>query len=270
MLGFLPNLPNAKQLYHLNLEGGHCRLFPTSPELDEFIDYYWMLSITSPTLQLTVIPDTAVDLVLSPDIADFAALYFPTTDIQRIPLRGPITYAGICFRPNAITSLLGAGVAELRTLEMGADTVEELGIGELVASTLGVTQVHNLKEGFDRFWADRLEMSPTSSSALTLSELVNVMEHSLGNASVASVCRSMKISERHFRRLSNELFGLSPKKMQRILRLQRALIELFQCERKQVQDLYYDDSHRIRELKKLTGFTPQQIRKMAEKYNQSL
>lgn len=269
MLGFLPNLPNSKQLYHLNLNGGNCQLFPTCPELADLIDYYWLLSISAAALELEVIPDTATDLVLCPESKEFAALYFPTTEIQRIPLQGPITYTGICFRPTAINTLLASELSQLRALDMGANTIDYLGIEHLIANTLGNRDIQTLQNSFDRFWMGRLSQSKNTASTFSIAELVNVMQSSLGNESVASVCSTLNISERHFRRLSNELFGLSPKKIQRILRLQVALSELFQCEAQQLQDLYYDDSHRIRELKKLTGFTPHQIRTMAEKYNQA-
>lgn len=244
-------------------------MFPARPELSHLIDYYWLLTIAAPEMELEIIPDTAIDLVLCHEIAHFAALYFPTTEIQRIRLQGPVNYAGICFRPAAINLLFESELADLRKLDTGLNTIESLDIGTLVAGIQETTDIRKLKSEFDQFWVDRMETVGDSESTLCHSELIKLLEGSLGNESVASVCRSLQISERHFRRLSTEMFGLSPKKIQRILRLQVVLTELFECERQQIQDLYYDDSHRIRELKNLTGFTPQQIRKMAEKYNQS-
>jgi len=99
--------------------------------------------------------------------------------------------------------------------------------------------------------------------------MIAALEDTMGSGSIAQISATLGVSERQFRRLSVDLFGLSPKKLQSILRLQKALEELFYCEPDQIQDLYYDDSHRIRELKRLTGCTPGQIRKLAEKYNHS-
>ena len=270
MLGSTSNLPKSKQLYHLNIEGGNCQLLPACIELEELIDYYWLLSITAPLLQLDIIPDTAIDLVLCPEITEFAALYFPVSNKFTISLQGPVNYAGVCFRPAAINSLLGSELGNLRKLEFGMHTIEHLGIHSLANAIIEIRELPKLKDHFDQFWIDRLASSSDSvspESALSQSVLIKLLEDSLGNESISSVCRSLQLSERQFRRLSNELLGLSPKKIQNVLRLQVVLTELFACESQQIYDLYYDDSHRIRELKQLTGFTPQQIRHMAEKYN---
>lgn len=272
MLGSLQNNANSKQLYHLSLDGGECQLFPAHPELSEFIDYYWFLSITASELDLKVIPDTAIDLVMCPGVIEFAALYFPTTKIRHIPLKGPVDYVGVCFRPAAINTLLRSEIVCLRELDVGPQIIDHLGIGILAAAVSENREMPILKNHFDQFWLNQLagaidtvKPNPT----LSHSDLIEVFEDTLGSESIASVCQSLEISERHFRRLSNELFGLSPKRVQSLLRLQVVLSELFECERQQVHDLYYDDSHRIREIKKLTGLTPRKIREMAEKYNQS-
>lgn len=269
MLGFLPKLPSSKQLYHLNLDGGVCQLFPAHSELSELIDYYWLLSITSPELVLEVIPDTAIDLVLCPEDSSFAALYFPSTDIQRIPLQGPINFVGVCFRSAAARAFFQSEITDLRALDIGANTIEQLGIKELVTEVNGTRNIERLRDGFDHFWLNRLGHVKDFSTTLDPTVLIKLLGNSLEGESMASICSVFGVSERHFRRLSNDMFGFSPKKIQKILRLQAALTELFQCEKQQLQDLYYDDSHRIRELKKLTGFTPHQIRQMAEKYNQT-
>lgn len=246
-------------------------MLPPHQELVEYIDYYWHLSIVAPLIKLQVIPDTAIDLVLSPDMPEFAALYFPSIKKFDIPLQGPVHYAGICFRPAAINVLLGSDLKELRKLDIGTDIIENLGLGSITNIIQNCKNLPTLKNYFDIFWQDRLASateSPGSRSTLSLSELINILEDSLGKESLSSVCHALGISERQFRRLSNELFGLSPKKIQNVLRLQVAVTELFECKSQQIQDLYYDESHRIRELKQLTGFTPQKIRQMAEKYNQ--
>ena len=82
---------------------------------------------------------------------------------------------------------------------------------------------------------------------------------------MAALAHRAGVSERQFRRETRRLFGLSPKKIQRIVRLQRAIGELIDG-RLSTTD-YHDDSHRIRELRALTGWTPGEIRHLAETYN---
>lgn len=77
------------------------------------------------------------------------------------------------------------------------------------------------------------------------------------------------ISERQFRRTVNDISGLSPKQVQRIVRLQQLLHELFNPQSRMATDGYYDDSHRIKEIKNLAGLTYGELRNMAEIYNNS-
>jgi len=93
-----------------------------------------------------------------------------------------------------------------------------------------------------------------------------LLEH-IEPVSIQSIAANAGLSERQFRRITSDLFGFSPKKIQRIMRLQTALQALFDTDITLLSDHYYDDSHRIKELKSLTGMTPGEIRQMAEKYN---
>ena len=77
------------------------------------------------------------------------------------------------------------------------------------------------------------------------------------------------LSERQFRRVINDLTGLTPKQVHRILRMQQALWALLHPNSPLPSSEFYDDSHHIRELKSLTGLTPGEIRRMAEIYNKS-
>ncbi len=272
MLGSAPKLTQSKQLYHLALSGGECLLSRAHPKLVEYIDYYWLLNIQDELIDLEVIPDTAIDLVLSPAMVKFSALYFPVTEKFSIPLEGPMQYVGICFRGATALTLLGSTIGDLQLLRNGSETIASLGIGELTQQIQHKTKLSEITLAFDEFWLKRLASSEDRlkhKRSLSTPQLITILEESLGLESVAQLCESLQISERQFRRLSNELFGLSPKKIQNVLRLQTALDDLFSCEAQQLRDLYYDDSHRIRELKRLTGFTPLQILRMAEKYNKT-
>lgn len=239
-------------------------------KLDPYIDYYWLLSIEQPSLVLEIIPDTAIDLVLSPAIRDFAALYFPTDEKFTIDLEGPVQYAGICFRSETAPELIRLDFTTLSQLEVGIDTSETLKIATLMEDLQGVNNISSIADRFDRFWLAQLEQldcAKSTTARISHQDLIDVVESAIGTESIADVYKVLGVSERQFRRLSRDLFGLSPKKLQRVLRLQAALDELFRCDAKQIQDLYYDDFHRIRELKRLTGYTPNRIRKMAKKYN---
>jgi AraC-like DNA-binding protein len=94
------------------------------------------------------------------------------------------------------------------------------------------------------------------------------MQQTLGDNGVSAIAARFDLSDRQFRRILTNMFGFGPKKVQRIVRLQLALRDLMQSKAGATLDGYYDDPHRIRELRLLTGMTPGDIRRMAEIYNQ--
>ncbi|MEM7258399.1 MAG: helix-turn-helix domain-containing protein [Pseudomonadota bacterium] len=269
---------NSRQLYHLELNGGRCQLAAPAAELARYIDYYWVLFIDHPQLRLEVIPDTAVDLVMSPDLPDFAALYLPVSEPFEIELEGPICYIGVCFRSEYVESMVGQPLHALAQHCMGVETIEALRIQPLIADLQQVTDPACVAAIANGFWQSHLAEERAGAglssrnraghqTRISHLQMMVALEETAGAGSIAQISKTLGISERQLRRLSGDLFGLSPKQLQNTLRLQAALTELFRCEPRQLLDLYYDDSHRIRELKRLTGCTPTQIRRMAEKYN---
>jgi len=270
MFGPNPTSNKPIQLYHWTLDGGECVLDTPNSKLIPYVHFYWLLTISAPSLNLEVIPDTAVDLVLSPTMPDFAALYFPVNEKFQLPLQGPIQYAGICFKSTTATDLLDHDLDQLRDLSFGSDTISTIDISSLISAAQGLRSMADFSRVFDQFWLQRItpqKPRPQPTRTLSHAELMVAVEESMGAGSIPSICKALAISERQFRRVSNELFGLSPKKLQNVLRLQSALTELLTADSRQLQNYYYDDSHRIRELKRLTGFTPKELRGMAEKYN---
>ncbi|MGI9319054.1 MAG: DUF6597 domain-containing transcriptional factor [bacterium] len=253
------------QLYHIQAEGVYCQLLAPASELSNIVHYYWLLHIEYEKVSLKVIPDAAIDLVLSPELKNFSIIYLPAVKGFSIPLEGPIHYAGICFNAVSAMQLFSATLDELNELEPGLGTTTNLGLEKLVHSIQGVCEISHLGRLFDLHLTDicgpeKVNFDPSISEFFI---------NSLEPHSISEVANRLGVSGRQLRRTTTSLIGLSPKKIQRILRLQSALHELFNNGGKPLSDSFYDDSHRIREVKQLTGMTPGKLRRLAEKYNQS-
>ena len=251
------------QLYHLSTDGVSCDTAPPDKALSDWVYFHWLLRIDIEHAELEVIPDNALDLVLSPSIQDFAALYFPVDAPFVIPLEGPVLYGGTSLKAEHTAKLFGYDLALLKSLEPGLETVKALGLEALVDSVQGVDTLSGLRTIMDDFVGG---LTPRSYPPAHSGPLELMLSH-LEPAGLTTVAASMGISERTFRRLSSDLLGLSPKKIQRVLRLQRALHELFSPLQPEQREGFYDDSHLIHELKALTGLTPGQLRRLAENYN---
>ncbi len=73
------------QLYHIGDPLVECHLLEPDDQLKLGIYYFWHINIAPGPVNLAVIPDNAIDLVMSPDLADFSALYFPVVEKFSIP-----------------------------------------------------------------------------------------------------------------------------------------------------------------------------------------
>ncbi len=251
------------QLYHLAKDGVTCDLIPVSSHLRSAIYYYWRLSIAADEVLLPVIPDGALDLVLSPDIADFAAIYSPQPAPFDIPLHGPIVYVGACFRAEMTSRLFDHSPAELEALEAGLGVVDALQLQPLVSAIQGQRSINNIARVLDDFFSRYAHQANQSGSLNVLEQVFDVLEA----GSVRTMAAQVGLSERQLRRVTQDMTGLTPKQIHRILRMQQALHDLLHADSPLPEADYYDDSHRIRELKSLTGLTPGEIRRMAEIYN---
>ena len=93
------------------------------------------------------------------------------------------------------------------------------------------------------------------------------MQASVGVRGMEDIAGLFDMSDRQFRRVMGSLFGYGPKKIQRVMRLQASLKALFASDALELEQGIYDDAHKIKEIRALTGLTQGQIKKMAEIYN---
>lgn len=79
--------------------------------------------------------------------------------------------------------------------------------------------------------------------------------------SFRNLCDQIGYSQKHFIHLFKEQVGVSPKEYLRIMRFQKAIVEIENCELIHWSTIarengYYDQSHFINEFKSFSGFTP--------------
>lgn len=131
-------------------------------------------------------------------------------------------------------------------------------------------QIDQLATTFDELLSARLSDQPVISNTmatLNVDKALAAMQASVGRLGMESIAAQFDLSDRQFRRIMGSLFGYGPKKVQRIMRLQNSLKEIFASGALSMEDGFYDEAHRIKEVRALTGLTPGQIKRMAEIYN---
>jgi len=258
------------QLYHLADDGVRCtRALPTE-QLQPYINYYWWLEVAPGETVLEVIPDNAIDLVMSPELPLFSILYLPASTKFSIPLNGPINYVGISFRAEAASAFFNVSMDEMSQCSPGEDTTQSLSVVPLVEGVQSLANPEQLTAVLDALVLARIAERPQTSTPvakLNIGKALAAMQASIGMAGMEEVASQFEMSDRQFRRVMGSLFGYGPKKVQRVMRLQASLKEILVAEAAAIEDGYFDEAHKIKEVRALTGLTPGQIRKMAEIYN---
>ncbi|MEL6780610.1 MAG: AraC family transcriptional regulator [Cyanobacteria bacterium J06597_16] len=263
--------PLPLQLYQLGTDKLTCHCALPSQRLSPFIYYYWWLEVADGETSLDVIPDNATDLVMSPSIDEFSIVYLPTSEKFSIQLTGPISYVGVSFRTEHMPMFFGMDLSLIKSLVSGEHTTKSLAIQTLVSEIQNLQHYNEFANKLDLLLTDRLAQSPNEPSAiktamkrLDISNVLRAMQASVGEAGVKAIASHFGLSDRQFRRIMQSLFGFGPKKIQRIMRLQASLRALLNPDTLAGDDGFYDDAHRIKEIRTLTGLTPGQIRHMAE------
>jgi len=257
------------QLYQLGTDRVQCFRSLPSDYLVPYIHYYWWLSIAPGNTTLDIIPDNAIDLVMSPDISDFSVLYLPAPQKFSIPLHGPINYVGISFRAASASNFFGVCSNILNDCAPGVDTTESLRIEAIVDGVQRLTHPEELAESLDALVSQRLENQTLARPVIKLDidKALAAMQASVGPGRMDAVATHFGLSDRQFRRILGSLFGYGPKKIQRVMRLQASLKEILTADPNTMEDGFYDQAHRIKEVRALTGLTPGEIKKMSEIYN---
>ena len=104
----------------------------------------------------------------------------------------------------------------------------------------------------------------SSETRLANEVLRRVRRSTRSTLSIAALCRSLEVSERHLRRVVRQTAGFSPKHLQRIERLERAIAAADvqpspDWARIAGESGYYDQAHMIDEFRALAGGTPAEL-----------
>lgn len=264
MFGFKNDSFQPVQLYQQVTENYQCHLFPAHPSLQDRIHYYWILKVSAESLQLPILPDNSLDLVITIAGGTFTGLYFPQSQAFHIPIKGPVSYFGICMQPHGACQLFAKPMETLQALNQGKETEQALLPEDLLTTLRGPEAAMEKVAAVDRFFLSRLGINSNKQNQ----RYTFVDADQMLSETMALMAKQLHVSERQLRRISGQLFGMGPKKIHRVLRLQKLLKDYVLANTDtQRSDLYYDDAHMSRELKALTGLGLKELQNMAEKYN---
>ncbi|WP_373046727.1 helix-turn-helix domain-containing protein [Vulgatibacter sp.] len=235
---------------------GAFSMHPAPPGLEGVFSCTWIHRLPRESVpSLVVTPDATIDLQLVEGALRIAG---PDTAPMTERLAAGATVVGFRFRPAAASAWLGLPASELVGMRLPLETLWGRRARRLgAAPRCGADPVAALARALANERADDpAPGDPAMRAAFAL------LERGLPSGSVVTTLRrDLGLGERTLRRRFDESFGYGPKTLDRILRLQR-FQRLARAERgASLAALaaaagYADQSHLVRECRRLTGQTP--------------
>jgi AraC-like DNA-binding protein len=183
-----------------------------------------------------------------------AALIGPATRPSRYLHQGAVHAVGLLIRPEALPVLLGAPGGRLVNAQVAWADVAGAGWSALQAAVQMAVQVAPDDDARLALLFDGLRAAVAGPAAAQHGALLQRLVHAL-QGPLALACRDLAISRRQLERLCRAQFGMAPKQVQTINRLQQALHGAAHTGGADLalQAGYYDQSHLARDLRRLAG-----------------
>ena len=226
--------------------------FETRPEAAPLVHHIW--------------PDGCISVSVGTRKAGeppFVGIAGPTAEARRFPVEGGAVFHGVRFWPDSGGAALGVLAESLRdSMVPAAAVLGESAVDSLAGSVMAAADPEARARAFDEWLGTRLRATTAPDPAVR--GAVAAIVESRGERPIAAVAVETGLSARQLQRRFRRAVGLTPKDYARIRRLRNSLAALMRGEGSwaalAAEMGYADQSHLIRELGDLTGFTPVALR----------
>ncbi len=241
------------------------------PPLRHCIQSFWQLNVPSGNYYYRSMPDNCVDLIINVNCPEDISIITPFSSSIVFDLEGPVSYFGIRFKVLGHGFLISTPLGEWRGDEI-------LQIENLIPSQV-LDSIYDCISHSKSFHERCINLSRILFNAMDYykvdSRLAGYIHYSYTNLTSKvslsdSQCSDFGLSARQLRRLSQLYLGLTPRELNRIFRFQSILQNMNGANNKLAwADYYYDQSHFVREFKRLSGVTPSQFKSLSVLYNKN-
>jgi AraC-like DNA-binding protein len=227
---------------------GYAEYLPT-PDLRELVARGWTLTCSDALPEHRVLPDGCIDIILvrgrQPVVAG------PSTTAFDSPLQAGCFVAGIRFLPGAAPSVLGVAADELRD--------RTVALGDIWSSACD-SEAQDAAAALALLYRELLARLPAARAPDRAVLAAAAMLAADPGVTVGSIATMAGLGERQLRRRFLDHVGYGPKRLARVLRLQRLLAAPPEpWARRAITAGYADQAHMTRECVALTGRSPTQL-----------
>lgn len=172
---------------------------------------------------------------------------------------GAVRLAGAKLDSRLLRAIIGMPLSEFRDATLTLSEVGARPLLDLDESIQGAPGPEDIKTDLDRFFLRALGHS--SPGDLPVNELLKRIHLSRGTLAIMKWLRAERIDSRTLERHFCSYTGMTPKQYARVVRFKHSYRSLMLAEprtaaRGTYLDLYYDQSHFIREFRKFLGAAP--------------
>jgi AraC-like DNA-binding protein len=240
---------------------------PPSPELAPWVACYWAIQADdAPLVPNRVLPDGCADFIVGIRNDPTPMVVGTMQSAIVIPTAGRVDLFGIRFRPGSALPLVRTPLRELTDQSVPLEALWGRDADQIADVAVPVSPAERAARA-EQLLLRRLAVwvrSPGGDEAM-VAQAVSLLRRARGGAGISQVAAALGVGERRLERAFARSVGLSPKALGRVLRFRRAVRVLAlgqDGERRQSWAAlafaagYADQSHLIREFKKLAGLTP--------------
>jgi len=230
-------------------------------ELQPFIYCYWQLKTTCALdnpYQYRVVSDGCIDIFFNTAKPDESFVMGLSNDFTMFDLGHEFNYIGIRFLPSIFSQLFDVDASILTNTYMPlADLNKDMAYHISSSTHSGVT-LHQLAELFDHHFYNKISNLSLDLDMRFYEALLAIVK-SHGCVEIKNI--KTGLSERQLRNIFKYFIGESPKKFSKIVRFQHLLkskpsLKSLRNNKIFYESGYFDQSHFIRDFKKLYGLSP--------------
>ncbi len=168
----------------------------------------------------------------------------------------------VVFKPQGFYQLFGIKTSDFTKYALGGDSLFKDEIYFLHEQLQSFYNVNDMKILFENYLSKKSKHIACRSHLIN--DIFSYLESNSGMISVSQLCKIFNIMRRSLERQFRDEIGLTPMEILQIFRINKALMLLNDNKFSDLSEIsylcgYYDQSHFIKDIRKITGTTPGQI-----------
>lgn len=241
--------------------------FKPSPLLNQYIHSYW---ISSKGKSSRILPDGLIDIIFNFGRATStlpswnAGVSGMMTKFRDVNTNEDAMFIGIRFRPMHFHKWCKAPLNELKNITVQASDINPNWDHNLVAQIYQQKAIQDKLAFIEQYLLATIDEATLHRQSI-IASVCNTISSSFTDLSLTTIAKDHHISSRQLERLFKAQVGVSMKEYHSIVRFIHTIESLSQHSSKSLLHLaydmgYYDHAHLTREIKKIAGVPPSQLK----------